>query len=262
MGYIFDDDFTSHQQGTYTRQCLTSNRPVPLNCGSQPQQQPQQQPPQHLPQQHLPQQHTQTLGQTLGQTQLQHGSYPQHSTIKIEINPFEIFSCNKHSHIDDCTIFTFRLARQNVVLLTDEHQSSQLTSLVPIFYSELNNASLESLSLSDITLKYGGTTYTSHEFCPPYEITKTGKKIKIPLVLKNEHNQVSSEITLLIWGCSKNNKNSNLKNLFINGIIIDETNPTPDASHAEDIWNNTKLISSSDNQVTSKTNSSSQSHDW
>lgn len=243
MGFLFEDDFNHENpqitlQQSYARQSL-ANRPIIAN-NPQPQQFGQQQA---------------IIGGQLPLSQL--------STVKIEINPFEIFSCNRQPNLDDCSIFTFRLARQNVVLLTDENQASQLTSLVPIFYSELNNASLDSLSLSDITLKYGGNTYTSHEFCPPYEITKTGKKIKIPLVLKNDPNQCSSAVTLLIWGCFKNNKNSNLKTLFVNGIIIDDTKDFKEESTQEaDLWNDAKLISSSDNQISSKSNSSSQSHDW
>jgi hypothetical protein len=264
MGFIYDDNIINNN----TQFCVNTGgiRQPHRQPQHLPHQQQQQLPQQHQQQQQLPQQHQQQ--QQL--PHIQHQPHPQHhhqqvSTIKIEINQFEIFSCEPTSHVDDCTIFTFRLASQSCVLLTDDHQSKLLTSLVPCFYSELNNTSFDSLSISDISLKYGGDTYTLHDFCPPYEITKTGKKIKIPLVKKNSV-KCSSDLTLLIWGCSKNNKNSNLKTLYINGIIIDETNKQPLEESSSDVsmWNDAKLIVSTDKPISS-TNSSSQcqSHaDW
>jgi hypothetical protein len=261
MGFMYEDNI------------INNNAQFCVNTGGirQPHSQPQPQPqPQH---QHQPQHQPQQLPQIQHHIQPHIHHQPHHqphhqqvSTIKIEINQFEIFSCEPTSHVDDCTIFTFRLAGQNCVLLTDDHQSKLLTSLVPCFYSELNNTSFDSLSISDISLKYGGDTYTLHDFCPPYEITKTGKKIKIPLVKKNSV-KCSSDLTLLSWRCSKNNKNSNLKTLYINGIIIDETNKQPLEESSSDVsmWNDAKLIVSTDKPISSTNSSSqcqSQSQDW
>lgn len=188
-------------------------------------------------------------------------AYAPAVTHRIQVNPIEIFSCGDQP--DDCTILSFSIAHQNVVSIADDNQSNILTPLVPTFYSELTSVCLDELRISNLTLKLGGKTYTQHEFCPPYGITRNGRPIKIPLVRKGDSSQCNSGLTLLVWGCYKSSKNNNLKTLSINGIIIDDLPKQPEEHvHDVDVWNQpNNIVCSSDNQGSSKT-SQRDSHDW
>ena len=187
-------------------------------------------------------------------TQNAQHSYAPPANLKVQVHPIEIINCGDDNIDNSAAILTLTLAAQPLVFIKDDDSNNKVVPLIQSYFSE--NSALDDLRISNLNFKIGNNTYVQHDFCPPYTISTNGKPIKIRLTKKNDPSQSNSDITLILWGCSKSSKTNNLKTLSVNGLILDNSKKHIVDTHDDNIWNETQHLiqstSSKENLVSSK----------